>query len=174
MFEALFITSQIMSFKLLVRAACLGAACAALTVHAQTPASLQDRLGALLGKPAQDQLLDPDQAFRVSVTAQGPDKLVAQVSPASGYYLYRDKLRFRLQDAEGVSIRDTRLPRGELKSDPTFGKTEVYHQPVTIELALARKGGPRSITVLASYQGCHEKLGVCYPPAEKAVKLTLP
>lgn len=163
-----------MTIKPLVKPACLIALCAAFAAQAQTPPTLQDRLGALLGKPAQDQLLDPDQAFRISVTARGPDTLVAQLSPASGYYLYRDKLRFRLQDADGVSIRDTRLPKGQIKSDPTFGKTEVYHEPVNVELALSRKGGPRTVTLLASYQGCHERLGVCYPPAEKSVKLTLP
>lgn len=163
-----------MSVKLRSTFVFLLSLCSAWGAHAQTPTGLQERLGALLGKPAQDQLLPPDQAFRIDVVPDGPAVLVAKLSPASGYYLYREKLRFRLQDADGVSIRDTALPRGEIKSDPTFGKTEVYHQPVSVKLALAREGKPGIITLVATYQGCHEKLGVCYPPIEKSVKLTLP
>lgn len=164
-----------MFIKSVLFAASLATLCslAALPVHAQQP-SLQDRLGALLGKPAEDRLLDPEQAFRLDVSASAPDRIVARLAPANGYYLYRDKLRFRLQDADGVSIRSVDTPSGEVKNDPTFGKTEVYKTPVTIELTLARKQGPRTVTLLASYQGCQEKLGVCYPPAEKSVQLKLP
>lgn len=146
---------------------------AALPAAAQQPA-LQERLDALLGKNAQEQLLDPEQAFRLTVAAAAPDRLVVHLAPASGYYLYRDKLRFRLQDADGVTIRKVSLPAGEIKDDPTFGKTEVYKTAVQVDLRLARKGGARAVTVLASYQGCQEKLGVCYPPIEKAVRLSLP
>jgi thiol:disulfide interchange protein DsbD len=45
---------------------------------------------------------------------------------------------------------------------------------VPVEIALNRSGKAGDVTLLASYQGCHEKLGVCYPPIQKTVNLTLP
>ncbi|MDX1253540.1 MAG: hypothetical protein IDH49_15070 [Gammaproteobacteria bacterium] len=32
----------------------------------------------------------------------------------------------------------------------------------------------KKITLLATYQGCNEKLGLCYSPIEKSVGLVLP
>jgi thiol:disulfide interchange protein DsbD len=135
---------------------------------------LQGRLGALLGNSNEEQLLDPEQAFRLTASAPASGRLLVQLTPASGYYLYRDKLRFRLRDADGISIKSIKLPAGEMKLDPTFGKTEVYKTPVPVELSLAAAAGARKLTLVASYQGCNEKRGVCYPPVEKAVNLVLP
>lgn len=155
-------------------------AVAAVTVqplaHAQqsTAPGAQKGLGSLFSSPKEDDLLEPDRAFTLSTTFKGRDTLVAVLTPAPGYYLYKERIRFALKDAPGVAIKSIKLPSGTVKNDPTFGKTETYSQPVQAEIALERAPKARNFTLLAAYQGCHEKLGVCYPPIDKALKLSLP
>jgi thiol:disulfide interchange protein DsbD len=66
------------------------------------------------------------------------------------------------------------LPKGEIKIDPNFGNTEVYHQSFQATIKLKREGGgEQAVSLAAAYQGCSEK-GVCYPPVQKTTALTLP
>ena len=136
--------------------------------------AIAQRLQELLGSSAQDELLDPERAFGVKLHADSSSVLRAELTPAPGYYLYRDRIKFVLQDAAGASIRSVALPRGTVKQDPTFGTTETYNAPIEAEIRLQRTAEARTVTVLASYQGCHEKSGVCYPPQEKVLKVALP
>lgn len=141
------------------------------------PASAQpaaDRIAGLFSASKEEELIEPDLAFKLHVTVAGPSALTAEVIPAKGYYLYRDKLRFALKNSNGVGIEAVRVPAGVPKNDQLFGKTEVYRQPVPVQIALTRSPGKKNVTLVASYQGCHEKLGVCYPPIEKSVNLVLP
>ncbi|MFN3397564.1 MAG: protein-disulfide reductase DsbD [Sulfurimicrobium sp.] len=124
-----------------------------------------------LGGARQDEFLDPDQAFRLKISARDAQTLVASFTPAPGYYLYRNKIRIPLKNAAGSSIAALELPKGETKNDPSFGATEVYHHP--FEATVRLKGTDKKVTLLASYQGCSEK-GVCYPPILKTFALTLP
>jgi thiol:disulfide interchange protein DsbD len=67
------------------------------------------------------------------------------------------------------------LPRGEIKDDPAFGKVEVYRHPVQAIITLNRKNlDAGRLTLHATYQGCNEPVGVCYPPIEKSYDVTLP
>lgn len=138
------------------------------------PGAAKGGLGSLFSSASEDELIEPDLAFKLNVTVKGPNTLVAQVIPAKGYYAYKEKMRFALKDAKGVTISGVKLPAGEVKVDQTFGKTEVYRKTMPAEITLNRTSKANSITLVASYQGCHEKLGVCYPPIEKTVNLTLP
>ncbi|RJG03519.1 protein-disulfide reductase DsbD N-terminal domain-containing protein [Noviherbaspirillum sedimenti] len=145
-------------------------------IHAQqsTNPNLQKGLGGLFSSPKEEDLLEPDKAFTIKTSFKGPATLVAVLTPANGYYMYKDKIRFGLKDASGVVIKSVKLPAGEVKNDPTFGRTETYNHPVQAEITLERAPKAKNFTLVAGYQGCHEKLGVCYPPIEKALKLTLP
>jgi len=149
---------------------------APLAAHAQqsTNPNLQKGLGGLFASPKEEDLLEPDKAFTIKTSFKGPATLVAVLTPASGYYLYKDRIHFALKDAAGVAIKSVKLPSGEVKNDPTFGKTETYKQPVQAEIVLERAPKAKNFTLVAGYQGCHEKMGVCYPPIEKALKLSLP
>jgi thiol:disulfide interchange protein len=138
------------------------------------PGAAKGGLGSLFSSASEDELIEPDLAFKFNVTVKGPNTLIAQVSPAKGYYAYKEKMRFTLKDAKGVTISGIKLPAGEVKVDQTFGKTEVYRKTMPAEITLNRTSKANNITLVASYQGCHEKLGVCYPPIEKTVNLTLP
>ncbi len=143
---------------------------AAVQASSQAPSGLAALTALVKGNP-QDEFLDPDQAFKLALSARDAQTLVADFTPAEGYYLYRDKIKFTLKDAAGASIVKVELPKGEAKTDPNFGTMEVYHHPFQALLQL--QGASGKITVQATYQGCSEK-GVCYPPQNKTFTLDLP
>ena len=138
------------------------------------PAAAKSSLFKLLGGGGQEEFLSPEEAFKLTVKAVDANTLQASFTVAKTYYLYRDKIKFALKDAKGASIDAVTLPRGDIKSDPNFGKTEVYHGDFQALIKLKRDGSAAAgINLAASYQGCSEK-GVCYPPAQKTFSLSLP
>lgn len=159
---------------------CLLLLLATASVHPYTSAQqstapgIQKRLSDLFSSPKEEELLEPDLAFKMKVAASGPTTLVVDLIPANGYYLYRDRIRFVLKNTRGVAIKSVKLPVGKVKNDPTFGKMETYEKPIQAEIALERAPNAKTLTLAASYQGCNEKTGVCYPPQDKEVNLTLP
>ncbi|SFW28111.1 protein-disulfide reductase DsbD [Nitrosovibrio sp. Nv17] len=125
-------------------------------------------------EPEEPELLPPDQAFKLTIKVRDEKTLVAQFEPAKDYYLYRDKVAFKPQDA-GTSIENIALPTGTMKSDLTFGQVEVYHRPFDAVISLHRKDASTDrLTLVATYQGCNEPVGVCYAPISKVIELTLP
>jgi thioredoxin:protein disulfide reductase len=130
------------------------------------------RLRKLTADP-EPEFLPVDQAFKVSVRARDAHTLVAEFVPAKGYYLYRDKLGVAPAAGSGVVVKSLTLPRGEIKNDPNFGDTEVFHTPVQAVVALGRKrGGEQHISVETSFQGCADA-GLCYPPERKRFDVVL-
>lgn len=123
---------------------------------------------------AADQPLPPDEAFKFKASFKRPDTVIAEIVPAKSHYLYKSKTRFALKNASGVLIRQVSLPAGEMKNDPFFGPIEVYKTPVVVEVALDRAPKAQAFTLYAMYQGCNEKLGVCYPPIEKTIEMRFP
>jgi thiol:disulfide interchange protein DsbD len=61
---------------------------------------------------------------------------------------------------------ETQTVSGEIKDDPSFGQTEVYHKRAEAILPAASIIGASDFVV--SYQGCAEQ-GICYPPVTKKV-----
>lgn len=145
----------------------------ALAQQSSSP-GLQDKVKNLFSNPKEDELLEPDLAFQLKVTAKGTNVLIADVAPANGYYVYKERTRFTIKNGSGVSIKAVKFPAGEMKVDQIFGRTEVFKKTFPVEITLDNATKGKNITVVASYQGCHEKLGVCYPPIEKSVNLVLP
>ena len=126
------------------------------------------------GAAAAPDLLAPEQAFGITVHASDANTLIAKLSPASGYYLYRDRITFAVVDPPTMSITSVKLPEGDPKADPTFGTVQVYHRPFEAVIALQHTGPAANQVVLrATYQGCNEPLGVCYPPVEQIVTVAL-
>lgn len=146
----------------------------ALAFAQQSAPGAQNRIGSLFSAAREDALLEPDQAFRLKVAVKGQNTILAELIPAKGYYLYKERIHFSLRDANGATINTVKLPSGEIKSDQIFGKTEVYKKTIPVEITVGRSAKADKLTLVASYQGCHEKLGVCYPPIEKTVNLVLP
>lgn len=103
-----------------------------------------------------------DQVFRLSVTLGEDEELDFNWSIDPGYYLYRDKLAASLG---GKPLKLT-TDHGDVKDDPNFGPTEVYHHEASAYIeAVPAKG-----ELLVTFQGCGENT-ICYPPVTKAIDL---
>ncbi len=125
-------------------------------------------LGLALPVTAQE-FLDPLVAFKPEAKALDDKTVEVRYSIAKGYYLYRDKFRFA---AEGATLGTPVFPAGKQKHDDNFGDVEVYYKSVAIRLPLsANQSGP--ITLKVTSQGCADA-GVCYPPQEQTLSVTLP
>lgn len=117
----------------------------------------------------QQQFLEPDQAFRPTVEVENPRKLKARWEIADGYYLYRDKFRFRADS--NVGLGKIELPPGELKEDESFGKVEIYRGTLDVRIPVASSERD-SFALELGYQGCAED-GICYPPMKKIIPIKL-
>lgn len=118
------------------------------------------------------ELLEPDKAFRISARALDARIVEVTFQIADGYYMYRDKFSFAT--ADGRPLRGVEIPRGKIKEDQFFGKQETFRDfvrmRVPVSAADAAKG---SIVLKATSQGCSDK-GVCYIPQTQDVKVQLP
>jgi len=134
---------------------------------------LQSGVQKAAGLLQQDDLLPADQAFHFIAEVKDAHTLRVSWQIADGYYLYRDRFRFSLDDAPGIELKTPRLPAGKQKQEDS-GPVEVYYHEVSFELPLQRSIGTAvTIKLHARYQGCAER-GVCYPPMEKTERLGLP
>ena len=131
--------------------------------------------GIEIGDSGGDEFLDPDIAFVLRAAAAGPGAIEARWDIAEGYYLYRDKFRFRASDGSGAFLGDAGFPKGKIKDDEYFGPMEVYYDSVAafVPVARASTAGGAAFDVDITYQGCAEA-GLCYPPITRTVSLVLP
>ncbi|HEV7163961.1 MAG TPA: protein-disulfide reductase DsbD [Gammaproteobacteria bacterium] len=113
------------------------------------------------------QPLPPDQVYKLTATA-APGTITVHWDILPGYYLYRDKFRF-ISHITGIKLGAAQFPAGETKTDPFFGKQEIYHKEVTATLPYTGVG---KLDLEIVYQGCAE-IGFCYPPQHKDVNLML-
>jgi len=132
-----------------------------------------------LGLEADDDILDPEDAFRFEAAVESPGQLRLTWNIAEGTYLYKEKLRIDLEGAEKVSLGAYELPPAEVKHDSvrpdgSIGDVEIYQQQIDLLLPLARSAtDPTDVTLVARYQGCADR-GICYPPITRKVQLALP
>ncbi|MFT6916190.1 MAG: thiol:disulfide interchange protein DsbD [Motiliproteus sp.] len=109
--------------------------------------------------------LPVDQAYQLSTSplGQGVYRLHWVIEP--GYYLYRDKIKFK--PGEGLEVVEVRYPESKLKADPLFGDVAVYYHEAELLLRVQSTQGTRLDGSLGvEYQGCWDG-GICYPPVEK-------
>jgi thiol:disulfide interchange protein DsbD len=126
---------------------------------------LRDLLGA---ETADDELLPPDEAFRVSAITDR-DGINVRFDIADGYYLYQNKLKF---DSATHVLNKPVLPEGKLKQDEYFGEVIVYRNQFDALIKLAKANGSETLVLDTQYQGCAD-LGVCYPPQNKRFELSI-
>jgi len=118
-------------------------------------------------------LLEPEQAFKISARALDGQTLEVRYQIAEGYYLYKEKFKFQAEPQD-VVLGAPQLPVGKVKQDEYFGKVETYRQDLIIKLPLTRTSTlAQSLTLRAVSQGCADA-GVCYPPTTQTAQLTLP
>nr|VFJ53334.1 MAG: thiol:disulfide interchange protein DsbD [Candidatus Kentron sp. FW] len=145
-------------------------------------------------------LLPPDEAFPSPyLTIENARTLVVRWQISKGYYLYRDRFRFEIQEGRGVELGPAEIPPGVFKEEEELGRVEVFHDEVSITLPIVYHGqgfspqkgtaffptresteSPedaitknRTLRILVGYQGCAEA-GLCYPPATKTLEVDLP
>ena len=112
---------------------------------------------------AQQDFLQPEQAFRLNITKQADGQLRLNWEISKGYYLYRAQMK-----VEGYpvgSAQPVEWPVGTLKTDETFGESEVYHDNVAVRVT-----APDAQALTISWQGCADA-GLCYPPQTRRVNL---
>ena len=117
-------------------------------------------------------LLEPEKAFQISTRALDRNNIEVRFAIADGYYMYRD--RFRFETASGRLLADVELPKGKVKEDPFFGKSETYRREVRIRVPVTAEDSNRgSVKLKVTSQGCAD-IGVCYVPLEQFVEARLP
>lgn len=115
----------------------------------------------------EEEFLSPDAAFGLDII-QANGQINANFKVAPGYYLYKERIKFVLSPA---LVHKVRLPNGDIKNDPNFGKMEVYHHDFTGYIDITGTN-TAPLTIKATYQGCSEK-GLCYAPQHKTFSIDL-
>lgn len=105
-------------------------------------------------RAADDELLEPEKAFRFSAEVVKPDMIEGQFRVAKGYYLYQNKLKF---SAQGARLGKPTLPTGKSKEDETFGKVDVYTHDFRVRIPVSAtkpftrqprfRAAPKSVSV---------------------------
>lgn len=141
-----------------------------LITQAQTTEGNKSALSMLIDGADDEAFLPPDVAFKLTLNAVAADKIQADFTIAPGHYLYRERIKFVVQNKAAV-IDNVTLPKGEIKDDPTFGKQEVYHHDLNAIILLSDITSDE-VVIEATYQGCSEK-GLCYAPVKKILNVNL-
>jgi thiol:disulfide interchange protein DsbD len=130
--------------------------------------NLLDSLGG-----AEDDILDPDEAFKISYDSQ-PGLFKVNWEIAEGHYLYRDKMQITT-DEPAINSNPLVMPQGDAKDDPIFNKTlYVFHNLADVALPYQyNDSGDKEVTFKVKYQGCSEISGICYPPQTKKFTVKL-
>ncbi len=108
---------------------------------------------------ANPEFLSPDQAFQFSAESLSENKAQLNWTIAPHYYLYHDQFKVTVNN-KAVPFS---LPKGHIKDDPTFGKTEVHYENVSTTIQVK----PNTQYVVM-YQGCSAD-GLCYPLQRKNI-----
>jgi len=82
-------------------------------------------------------LLQPDQAFRFTASADDAASLQVTWDIADGYYMYRDRIRFNTA-TPGIQLGTPKLPAGQMRNDEFFGKIPVYRDRAVITIPVTR------------------------------------
>ncbi len=122
----------------------------------------------------EDKLLPEDQAFQFSARVKDGHTLALNWQIADGYYLYKEKFAVSIEDHPSVSAGTVQFPPGQPYHDEAFGNVEIFYHQVDIDLPLIRQHKTaQEITLQVKFQGCADR-GVCYPPMQKKLRLSLP
>lgn len=114
--------------------------------------------------------LDPEQAFKLSASAQ-VTQLTVVFDIAPGYYLYAEKISVRA--AAPAVLGPIQLPKGEMHFDTTFNKNvETFRQRLRVNVPLSGASVGQTVQFTVKSQGCAD-MGICYPPQEQTLKLQL-
>nr|WP_238390019.1 protein-disulfide reductase DsbD [Pseudoxanthomonas koreensis] len=138
-------------------------------------ASTSGGSGALRGLQLPGQAALPEaRAFAVDAIADGGNRIRVRMTPAPGYYIYRDRSSFSLEGDPGLQAQPPRWPEGTRHRDEHFGEVVVFFDAVDAIVPVRRSHpDPASVTVVANFQGCQDE-GIGYPPMTRRIPVDLP
>ncbi|WP_319380767.1 protein-disulfide reductase DsbD [Thiomicrorhabdus sp.] len=116
-----------------------------------------------------DELLDVDQAFQLSQPTVQDGKIHVEWRIADDYKLYKDKMSV---SATQIKLQQPVYSKAKTVEDELFGRTEVFTHQASIDIPYNGQAASTDITV--KYQGCADKIGVCYPPQTRTFSIELP
>ena len=109
---------------------------------------------------ANDDFLEPEQAFAMTASRLDERTIELRFDVAPGYYLYRERFVFEARPAS-VALA-AQIPRGTVKFDETFQKeVETHRDTLRLQLKVSDLAAPFALSVTS--QGCADK-GLCYSP----------
>jgi thiol:disulfide interchange protein DsbD len=109
-----------------------------------------------------DKALPEQQAFKTEALRDG-GFLVVRMTPANGYYLYRDKISFSTP-ATGIRLGQPVFPDAQPYHDESFGDVRVYFNEIEVRVPwTSAEQPPASLPLTVKLQGCKNE-GICYPP----------
>jgi len=121
-----------------------------------------------------EEFLPAEKAFAFGSEVIDGNLIVLKWDIADGYYLYRDKFEFSIDEGEGVTLGKPKYPKGKIITDETFGKMVVFYKNVGVKIPLGRQDtASTDLTLRIKYQGCADA-GFCYPPVTTTTFLKLP
>ncbi|WP_243700871.1 protein-disulfide reductase DsbD [Paralcaligenes ureilyticus] len=119
---------------------------------------------------AEENYLEPEQAFAFSAAMASPTELDVHYKIAPKYYMYRERFELALSP-DASRLGTPQFPAGIVEYDPTFDKKlEIYHDQITIRVPL-KPGATTPLKLAVTGQGCAEA-GLCYAPMTTELALT--
>lgn len=121
---------------------------------------------------AEDDFLEPEQAFQLAVAMVSPTEVDVHFKIAPDYYMYQERFAFSFNQSE-AGVGDAIFPPAKIIFDPTFNQDmPVYREQVTIRVPLEPGYGMPGIPLqfAITYQGCADA-GLCYSPLTETVNL---
>lgn len=146
----------------------------ALTLHSTLALSSQSLLDG-------DDPLSPEDAFVASVPSVGTGSIDIHFDIADGYYLYKDKLSFSLQDglqavgpteASEFQVLKAAFAESQTISDEYFGEQSVFRDETNITLPYLSTTDLENVVLAINFQGCAD-MGLCYPPTTTLLNVSL-
>ncbi|MBV8032543.1 MAG: protein-disulfide reductase DsbD [Betaproteobacteria bacterium] len=126
--------------------------------------------GSLFGKQAD--LLEPEKAFAFSARAVDDHSIEVRFDIAPGYYLYRERFRFAIENGGAARLGAPVFPRGEKHKDEFFGEMETYRKQVRIRLPVEAAAPGSAVELNVTSQGCADA-GICYVPMDSRARIVL-
>jgi thiol:disulfide interchange protein DsbD len=123
------------------------------------------------GARSEGDFLPIDQAFVLSASSDGPDRVQVRFDIADDYYLYRDKLKVKVADG-GATLGTPDIPGGRVQHDEYFGEQVVFYGELLATVPVAAPPGTRNLALDVSFQGCADA-GLCYPPTTRRIDVAL-
>ncbi|BCN93988.1 thiol:disulfide interchange protein DsbD [Thiomicrorhabdus immobilis] len=118
---------------------------------------------------AADELLEVDDAFVLQQPMVDNQAIQVHWKIADDYKLYKDKISVT---ASNITLAEAQFSKAETVDDALFGKSEVFHGSASVTIPYTGTANTTELTV--KYQGCADKIGVCYPPQTRTFTVALP